>query len=61
MKVGNLVKTVDGWGVIKYVGVVIGIEASFSHVNVLLQKRTTLGQKTHWFPIDKLEVLIEGR
>lgn len=61
MKVGNLVRTVDGWGVIKYVGVVIGIEASFRHVNVLLQEKTTLGQRTHWFPIDKLEVLIENR
>lgn len=61
MQVGNLVRTVDGWGAIEYVGVVIGIDISFSHVNVLLQKKTTLGQKTHWFPIDKLEVLIEGR
>lgn len=57
MKLGDLVRTVDGWGVIKYVGIVIGIEASLTHVNVLLQKQTTLGEKTHWFPIDKLEVI----
>ena len=57
MKVGDLVKTIEGWCAIEYVGVIIGIEASSSHVNDLLTKQTTLGEKTHWFPVQKVEVV----
>tara|TARA_B100000900_G_scaffold398993_1_gene401007 strand:+ start:802 stop:1053 length:252 start_codon:yes stop_codon:yes gene_type:complete len=60
-KVGDLVKTIEGWCAIEYVGIVIGIEASSSHVNVALTKRTTLGAATHWFPIQKVEMVNAGR
>ena len=61
MQVGDLVKTIEGWSAIGYCGVVIGMEASSSHAHVLLTKATTLGEKTHWFPVQKLEVINAGR
>ncbi len=61
MKVGDLVKTIEGWSAIEYTGIVFEIEACSSHVNVLLTKQTTLGEKTHWFPIQKVEVVNESR
>ena len=61
IKVGDLVKTIEGWSAIGYKGVVFEIEPESSHVNVLLTKPTTLGEKTHWFPICKVEVVNASR
>lgn len=60
-KIGDLVRTVKGWTALEYSGVVIGIEASSSHVNVLLTKKTTLGEQTYWLPVQKVEVISESR
>ena len=61
MQVGDLVKTIEGWSAIEYTGIVFEIEACSSHVNVLLTKQTTLGEKTHWFPIQKVEVVCQRK
>ena len=61
MKVGDLVRSVPGFGAIQYMGVVIGVEASESHVNVALTQRTTLGEATYWFPVNKLELISGGK
>ena len=66
MKVGDLVKTVGsayGTGGIGYCGIVIDMETQTptNHAHVYLTKATTLGDRTHWFPIQKLEVINAGR
>ena len=61
MKVGDMVKTIEGWSAIDYFGIVIGMEASSSHAQVLLTKLTTLGEQTYWFPVQKLEVINASR
>ena len=63
MKVGDFVKTAEGVYGIGYYGIVIDMETQTptNHAHVFLTKATTLGDRTHWFPIQKLEVINAGR
>ena len=62
MQVGDLVRQKLSYSLpgMQYRGVVFETRGS-EWVNVLLTKRTTLGEQTHWFPVERIEVVSESR
>ena len=62
MQVGDLVRQKLSYSLpcMQYRGVVFETRGD-DWVNVLLTKKTTLGEQTHWFPVERMEVVSENR
>lgn len=58
MQVGDFVRQKPAYSVphMQYAGPVIETRGE-DWVNVLLTKKTTLGDQTHWFPVERMEVI----
>ena len=61
MKVGDLVRTIDGWSYKVWTGVVIAMEASEDWVQVLWTEASQIDGQVFWAPTDKLELANESR
>jgi hypothetical protein len=61
VKLGDLVKTVEGYSHQIFYGIIINIEASEDYVQLHLTEKTSLGKQTHWFRNRYLEVISEAR
>ena len=60
-KVGDLVRTIEGYSHKVWHGVIINVEASEEYFQLLLTEPTSLGEKTHWFRDTYLEMVNERR
>lgn len=62
MQVGDLVRQKLSHSLpgMRYRGVIFETRGN-EWVNVLLTKKTTLGEQTHWFPVERMEVINESR
>ena len=62
MKLGDLVKTAEGYSYKIFYGIIIALESSEEedYTQLLLTETTTLGKQTHWFRNKYLEVISEA-
>jgi len=61
VKVGDLVKTIEGWSYKVWTGVIISMEASEDWVQVLWTEASQIDGQVFWAPVRKLELVSEGR
>ena len=63
MKLGDLVKTAEGYAHKIFYGIIIDLESSEEedYAQLLLTEKTSLGKQTHWFRNMYLEVISEAR
>ena len=61
MKVGDLVRTIKGWSYKTWTGVIIKMEASEDWAQVLWTEASTIDGQVFWAPVNKCEVISEGR
>jgi hypothetical protein len=57
VKVGDLVRTIEGWSYKTWTGIVVGVEASEDWVKVLWTEVSTTDGQIFWAPVRKLEVI----
>jgi len=57
VKVGDLVRTIEGWSYKTWTGIVVGMEASEDWVKVLWTEVSTTDGQIFWAPVKKLEVI----
>ena len=61
MKVGDLVQTTKGWSYKTWTGVILQMEASEEWIQVLWTEASTTDGQVFWAPVNKCEVISEGR
>tara|TARA_R100000152_G_C6758805_1_gene182709 strand:+ start:1089 stop:1274 length:186 start_codon:yes stop_codon:yes gene_type:complete len=61
MKVGDLVKTIEGWSYKTWTGVIIAMEASEEWVQVLWTEASQIDGQVFWAPTKKLELVSASR
>jgi len=63
MKVGDLVKTVEGWSSKSWIGIIIGMEASEDWVKILWTEAPPPGghRQVSWAPVKELELINASR
>jgi len=63
VKLGDLVKTAEGYSYKVFYGIIIARESSEEedYTKLLLTEKTSLGKQTHWFRNKYLEVISESR
>jgi len=62
VKLGDLVKTAEGYSYQIFYGIIIARESSEEedYTKLLLTEKTSLGKQTHWFRNKYLEVISEA-
>ena len=61
MKVGDLVRTIEGWSYKTWTGIVVGVEASEEWAKVLWTEVSTTDGQIFWVPVRKLELVNASR
>ena len=65
MKVGDLVRTIEGWSYKTWTGIVIDVDETYEverrYVRVLWTEVSTTDGQIFWAPVQKLEVINASR